>query len=193
MAEIRTVAGATSQGRRNTTRWTLRAVAVAYVTVLVVLPLGVMILRTFEDGLSDFVDSITSPEALAAIGLSLRVSALAVLINTVFGVTAALLLTRYRFPGRSVLNTLIDLPVSVSPVVAGLAFILVYGNNNWFGGSLQDLGIQIIYGTCHRPGHVLRLARLVVREWFPCSRRSDSNKSRPANPSGRTPGSGCGV
>ena len=146
MAEIRTVAGATSQGRRNTTRWTLRAVAVAYVTGRCsVPPLGVMILRTFEDGLSDFVDSITSPEALAAIGLSLRVAALAVLINTVFGVTAALLLTRYRFPGRSVLNTLIDLPVSVSPVVAGLAFILVYGNSGWFGGSLQDLGIQIIY------------------------------------------------
>ena len=123
----------------------MRLVAIGYVTLLVVLPLGVMILRTFEDGIADFVDSVTSPEALAAIGLSLRVAALAVLINTVFGLTAALLLTRYRFPGRSVLNALIDLPVSVSPVVAGLALILVYGRNGWFGGSLQDVGLQIIY------------------------------------------------
>ena len=69
-----------------------------YVAVLVVLPLGVMILRTFEDGIAAFLDSVTSPEALAAIGLSLRVAALAVLINTVFGLTSALLLTRYRFP-----------------------------------------------------------------------------------------------
>jgi sulfate transport system permease protein len=168
VAEIRTSAGATSQDRQTASRWTLRLVAIGYVTLLVLLPLGVMILRTFEDGIADFVDSVTSPEALAAIGLSLRVAALAVLINTVFGLTAALLLTRYRFPGRSVLNALIDLPVSVSPVVAGLALILVYGRNGWFGGSLQDVGLQIIYAE---PAIVLATCfvslPLVVRELIP--------------------------
>jgi sulfate transport system permease protein len=145
VVETRTAATLPTQAGQTTTRWTLRLVAVGYVAVLVLLPLGVMILRTFEDGIAAFVDSVTSPEALAAIGLSLRVAALAVLINTVFGLTSALLLTRYRFPGRSVLNALIDLPVSVSPVVAGLALILVYGRNGWFGGSLQEAGIQVIY------------------------------------------------
>ena len=103
-----------------------------------------MILRTFEDGIAAFLDSVTSPEALAAIGLSLRVAALAVLINTVFGLTSALLLTRYRFrPERA---ERLDRSAGVGvPVVAGLALILVYGRNGWFGGSLQDLGIQVIY------------------------------------------------
>jgi sulfate/thiosulfate transport system permease protein len=167
-AEARATAALPTQAGQTTTRWTLRLVAVGYVAVLVLLPLGVMILRTFEDGLAAFVDSVTSPEALAAIGLSLRVAALAVLINTVFGLTSALLLTRYRFPGRSVLNALIDLPVSVSPVVAGLALILVYGRNGWFGGSLQEAGIQVIYAE---PAIVLATCfvslPLVVRELIP--------------------------
>jgi sulfate/thiosulfate transport system permease protein len=168
VAEARATAALPTQAGQTTIRWTLRLVAVGYVAVLVLLPLGVMILRTFEDGLAAFVDSVTSPEALAAIGLSLRVAALAVLINTVFGLTSALLLTRYRFPGRSVLNALIDLPVSVSPVVAGLALILVYGRNGWFGGSLQEAGIQVIYAE---PAIVLATCfvslPLVVRELIP--------------------------
>ena len=168
MAEVRTIAGGTSWAGQAATRWGLRVVAILYVTVLVVLPLAVMVMRTFEEGVGEFVESITSPEAVAAISLSLRVAGLAVLINTVFGLTAALLLTRYRFPGRGVLNALIDLPVSVSPVVAGLALILVYGRNGWFGGSLQDLGIQVIYAE---PGIVLATCfvslPLVVRELIP--------------------------
>lgn len=168
MAEIRTIAGSTSRAEQAGTRWTLRLVAIGYVAVLVLLPLSVMIWRTFEDGIAEFIESITAPEALAAIGLSLRVAALAVLINTVFGLAVALLLTRYRFPGRSVLNALIDLPVSVSPVVAGLALILVYGRSGWFGGSLQDIGIHVIYAE---PGIVLATCfvslPLVVRELVP--------------------------
>jgi sulfate transport system permease protein len=168
VAEVRTIAGGTSRAGQAATRWGLRVVAILYVTVLVVLPLAVMVGRTFEEGVGEFVDSITSPEAVAAISLSLRVAGLAVLINTVFGLTVALLLTRYRFPGRSVLNALIDLPVSVSPVVAGLALILVYGRNGWFGGSLQDLGVQVIYAEA---GIILATCfvslPLVVRELVP--------------------------
>ena len=168
VAEVRTIASDASRARQATTRWALRLVAILYVTVLVVLPLAVMVGRTFEEGIGEFVDSITSPEAIAAISLSLRVAALAVLINTVFGLTTALLLTRYQFPGRSVLNSLIDLPVSVSPVIAGLALILVYGRSGWFGGSFQELGIQIIYAE---PAIVLATCfvslPLVVRELVP--------------------------
>jgi sulfate transport system permease protein len=168
VAEVRTIAGDASRSRQATTRWALRLAAILYVTVLVVLPLAVMVARTFEEGIGEFVDSITSPEAIAAISLSLRVAALAVLINTVFGLTTALLLTRYQFPGRSVLNSLIDLPVSVSPVIAGLALILVYGRSGWFGGSFQELGIQIIYAE---PAIVLATCfvslPLVVRELVP--------------------------
>jgi sulfate/thiosulfate transport system permease protein len=168
VAEVRTIAGDASRARQATTRWALRLAAILYVTVLVALPLTVMVGRTFEEGIGEFVDSITSPEAIAAISLSLRVAALAVLINTVFGLTTALLLTRYQFPGRSVLNSLIDLPVSVSPVIAGLALILVYGRSGWFGGSFQELGIQIIYAE---PAIVLATCfvslPLVVRELVP--------------------------
>lgn len=103
-------------------------VAVVYIAGLVVLPLVVMVRRTFEDGVAAFVGSVTSPEAVHALGLSLEVAVLAVVVNTVFGVAVSLLLTRYRFRGRGVLNALIDLPVSVSPVIAGLALILVYGS-----------------------------------------------------------------
>ena len=150
------------------TRWVLRLLAVGYVIILVVVPLGVMVLRTFEDGLAEFVESITSPEAVTAITLSVEVAIQAVLINTIFGITVSLLITRYRFRGRNVLNALIDVPVSVSPVIAGLALILVYGNNGWFGGFLQNIGVQVIYSV---PGIVLATCfvslPLVVRELIP--------------------------
>jgi sulfate transport system permease protein len=155
-------------GASGGSRWLLRLLAVAYVCVLVVLPLVVMVGRTFEDGIAAFVESVTSPEAVAAVTLSLQVAVQAVVVNTVFGVAVSLLITRYRFRGRSVLNALIDLPVSVSPVIAGLALILVYGSNGWFGGFLQSAGIQVIYSV---PGIVLATCfvslPLVVRELVP--------------------------
>jgi sulfate transport system permease protein len=107
-----------ADGRSGATRWVLRLIAVGYVTILVVLPLGVMIMRTFSDGIGAFVESVTSPEAVTAITLSVEVAIQAVAVNTIFGIAVSLLLTRYRFRGRGVLNALIDLPVSVSPVIA---------------------------------------------------------------------------
>ena len=152
----------------GTARWTLRLAAVAYVGVLVVLPLLVMVGRTFGGGIAAFVASVTSPEAVAAVTLSLQVAVQAVVVNTVFGVAVSLLITRYRFRGRGVLNALIDLPVSVSPVIAGLALILVYGSTGWFGGFLAAAGVQVIYSV---PGIVLATCfvslPLVVRELVP--------------------------
>lgn len=168
MAEASVTTPPRARKAPSTSRWLLRLVAVAYVGVLVILPLLVMLARTFEDGVAEFVESITSPEAVAAVTLSLQVAVQAVVVNTVFGVAVSLLITRYRFRGRSVLNALIDLPVSVSPVIAGLALILVYGSNGWFGGFLQSAGIQVIYSV---PGIVLATCfvslPLVVRELVP--------------------------
>lgn len=168
MAEASVGIPARTGSGSGSSRWALRLVAVTYVSVLVVLPLLVMVGRTFEDGIGAFVESITAPEAVAAITLSLQVAAVAVVVNTVFGVAVSLLITRYRFRGRNVLNALIDLPVSVSPVIAGLALILVYGSNGWFGGFLQAVGIQVIYSI---PGIVLATCfvslPLVVRELIP--------------------------
>jgi len=117
-----------------------------------------MVRRTFADGLAAFVSAVTSPEAVHAIGLSLEVALVAVAVNTVFGVAVSLLLTRYRFRGRSLLNALIDLPVSASPVVAGLALVLVYGSPGWFGGLLGAVGVQgDLLHAGDRVGHLLRL------------------------------------
>ena len=149
-------------------RWTLRILAVGYVGILVILPLLVMLRRTFQHGLGAFLDSITAPEAVHAIQLSVIVAGEALLINTVFGIGVSLLLTRYRFPGRRLLSAFIDLPVSVSPVIAGLALVLVYGSGGWFGSLLAGIGYQVIYAV---PGMVLATAfvslPLVVRELVP--------------------------
>ncbi|HET9871638.1 MAG TPA: sulfate ABC transporter permease subunit [Propionibacteriaceae bacterium] len=168
MAEPRGTATTTPPKGSASTRWALRSVAVVYIAVLVMLPLVVMLGRTFQEGLGSFLDSVTAPEAISALTLSLQAAVAAVLINTVFGVAVSLLITRYRFPGRGVLNALIDLPVSVSPVIAGLALILVYGKSGWFGGMLAGIGVQVIYAV---PGIILATCfvslPLVVRELIP--------------------------
>lgn len=150
-------------------RWLLRLVAIGYVGVLVVIPLGVVLWRTIQQGLSTFADSVTGSEAVHAYKLTAIVAVSAVILNTVFGVGAALLLARFRFPGKSILNVLIDLPISVSPIVAGLALILVFGwQTGWFGHDLQNAGIQIIFAT---PGMILATTfvslPLVLREVLP--------------------------
>jgi sulfate transport system permease protein len=147
----------------------LRAVAVSYVTALVLVPLGVVLWRTVRQGLGTFWDTMTSPEAIHALELTGVVAGIAVVLNTVFGVGMALLLTRYRFPGRRLLDVLLDVPVSVSPIVVGLALILVYGTDGgWFGAALARAGWQVINAPT---GMVLATVfvalPLVVRELVP--------------------------
>lgn len=147
----------------------LRLVAVAYVALLVVVPLVVITWRTVSQGWWTFWNAISPPSAVHAFELTAIIAAIAVAINTVFGIGVALLLARYRFPGRRLLNVLIDLPVSVSPIVVGLALILVYGPvNGWFGVGLHHAGFDIIFAT---PGMVLATVfvslPLVVRELVP--------------------------
>jgi len=147
----------------------LRVIAIGYVGVLVLLPLAVVFWRTWQQGLGTFADAVTGDEAAHAYKLTLIVAGSAVVLNTVFGIGVALLLARFRFPGKGILNILIDLPVSVSPIVVGLALILVYGwQTGWFGGPLSNAGWQIIFAT---PGMILATAfvslPLVLREVLP--------------------------
>lgn len=160
---------AATRPRRGTARIGLRTVALLYVGVLVVVPLLLIVGRTVEEGWSTFVAAVTAPDALHAFRLTAEIALLAVAINTVFGIVVAMLLARYRFPGRRLFNVLLDIPVSVSPIVVGLALVLVYGpSQGWFGPDLSDAGIQVIFAL---PGMVLATCfvslPLVVRELVP--------------------------
>lgn len=153
---------------RSASRHVLRAIAVLYLLFLLVIPVGMVFWRTFENGVGPVIDSLTDPSVIHAFEITLIVAGWAVLLNTVFGVGVALLLARREFRGKRLFNALIDLPLAVSPVVVGLALILVYGKFAPLGGWLEDQGIQVIFAL---PGMVLATVfvslPLVVREVAP--------------------------
>ena len=134
------------------TRWSLRGVVLLYLAFLLVVPVGMIAYSTLEHGLGPVIDALTTEQAIHAFKLTAIVAGLAVVFNTVFGVAAAILLVRHRFPGRRVLDAIIDLPIAVSPVVVGLALILVYGRNTTVGGWLGEHGMPIIFSI---PGMVI--------------------------------------
>jgi sulfate transport system permease protein len=133
-------------------KYAFRLTALTYLLFLIALPVGLVGWRTFQDGLAPVIDSLSTPEALHAFQITIVVAVWAVVLNTIFGVGMAVLLVRRRFPSKRLLNALIDLPLAVSPVVVGLALILVYGRFAPIGGWLDQLGIKIIFST---PGMVL--------------------------------------
>jgi sulfate/thiosulfate transport system permease protein len=134
------------------TRYLLRFLALGYVVVLLVVPVGLILWRTFEPGVGAFFESISTPAALSALQLSLLVVAIVVPLNVVFGVPTALVLARNKFRGKSMLQAVIDLPFAVSPVVVGVALILLWGSAGVFGFVENDFGLKIIFGF---PGIVL--------------------------------------
>jgi sulfate transport system permease protein len=134
------------------TRRMLRFVALAYILVLVVVPVGLILWRTFSPGIGAFVASIATPAAISALQLSLLVVAIVVPLNVLFGVPTALVLARNKFRGKSALQAVIDLPFAVSPVVVGVALILLWGSAGVFGFVENNLGFKIIFGL---PGIVL--------------------------------------
>ncbi|MBV9293426.1 MAG: sulfate ABC transporter permease [Frankiales bacterium] len=150
------------------TRWTMRGVALTYLFFLLLLPVGVILYQTFKHGLTPVWHALTTSAAEHAFLVTGEVAALAVILNTVFGVAAAILLVRHRFPGRRLLDAVIDLPIAVSPVVVGLALILVYGSNATAGGWLVRHGFPIIFSL---PGMVIATTfvalPLVVRAVMP--------------------------
>ena len=130
----------------------LIAVALGFIALFLVLPLVVVFVEAFRSGIGAFLASINEPDALAAIRLTLLVAAIAVPLNLIFGVTAAWAIAKFDFRGKSLLITLIDLPFSVSPVIAGLIYVLLFASRGWFGPALDSAGLQIIFAV---PGLVL--------------------------------------
>jgi sulfate transport system permease protein len=130
----------------------LGLVTVGFIAILLLLPLVLVFKEAFAAGLGAFWAAISEPDALAAVRLSLIAAAIAVPLNTVFGICAAWAIAKYDFPGKTVLVTLIDLPFSVSPVVAGLIYVLVFGMQGWLGPWLSDHDIHILFAL---PGIVL--------------------------------------
>jgi sulfate/thiosulfate transport system permease protein len=132
-------------------RITMRVIALGYLFILLLLPIGLILFRTFERGIGAFIDSISTPAAISAFNLSLLIVAIVVPINVVFGIVTALALVRGRFPGRGIVQGIVDLPFAVSPIVVGVSLILLWGANGWFGG-IESLGFKVIFGL---PGMVI--------------------------------------
>jgi sulfate transport system permease protein len=149
-------------------RWGLRTLGLGYLTLLLLAPLAMIFYKTFEHGLAPPVDAITSPDGLHALKLSLLMVAIAVPLNTIFGIGCALLLVRHRWKGNSVIDAAINLPFAISPVVIGLSLFLLYGTQGWLGPTLSEAGIKILFSV---PGMVLASIFVslpfVVRETVP--------------------------
>ncbi len=150
-------------------KWLLRIVAITYVVMLVAWPVSTIVREAFADGPGTLIDLFQDPQVVRALSLTVQIAVQAVLINLVFGVGMSLLLVRYRFPGKRLLSALIDLPMAVSPVVVGLSLLLVYnGRDGWFGPTLENWGIQIIFSG---PGMIMATCfvalPLVIREVVP--------------------------
>jgi sulfate/thiosulfate transport system permease protein len=126
-------------------RYLPRLVALAYLTVVLLAPLAMVFWRTFESGLSPVWTALSNAETVRALEVTLLLTAIAVPLNTIFGVLAALAIVRRRFPGKGLLNAFIDLPLALSPVVVGLALYLLYGRSGWFGSWLLGHGIQVLF------------------------------------------------
>jgi sulfate transport system permease protein len=166
----------------------LRTVALGYLALLLVAPVGLVFLRTFEKGIAAAWGSVTTPEAQHAFWLTLKLVAIAVPLNTIFGVVAAMAIVRHRWRGRAVFNALLDLPFAVSPVVVGLALLLLYGRQGWFGEWLTENGIRVVFST---PGMVLATIFVslpfVVREVIPVLREVGTEQEQAAETLGASP------
>ncbi|KMK76506.1 sulfate ABC transporter permease subunit CysW [Alkalihalobacillus pseudalcaliphilus] len=149
-------------------KWTFISIAILFLILFLVLPLVAIFYKAFEQGIATYLASITEPDALSAIRLTLLVAIIVVPLNTIFGIAAAWLVSKYRFRGKSFLVTLIDLPFSVSPVIAGLVFILLFSAHGLFGPFLMEQGWKIIFSV---PGIILATlfvtVPFVARELIP--------------------------
>jgi sulfate transport system permease protein len=126
-------------------RFGLRLIALFYLAAILIAPLGIVFYRTFEDGVGPAWEALSTPETIHAFKLTLLITAIAVPLNTVFGIVCALAIVRRRFPGKGLLNAFIDLPLALSPVVVGLSLFLLYGRTGWFGGFFERHDIQVLF------------------------------------------------
>jgi sulfate/thiosulfate transport system permease protein len=168
-------------------RVALRSVALGYLALLLVVPVGMVFYRAFEHGIAAAWAAVTTPPAQHAFFLTVVVTLIAVPLNAVFGVACAWLLARREFRGKRALDAVVDLPFAVSPVVVGLALILVWGRDGWLGGALAEAGVRMIFSL---PGMVLATIFVslpfVVREVVPVLREEGTDQEEAA----RTLGAG---
>jgi sulfate transport system permease protein len=169
-------------------RLSLRVVALAYLALLLVFPVVMVFVRAFSEGVGAAWQAVTTPDALHALWLTILVAVIAVTANTVFGVVCAIVLVRHRFRGREFLNTLLDLPLAISPVVVGLALLILYSLTSPLGGWLAEYGIRIIFST---PGIILATMFVslpfVVREVMPVLREIGTEQEQAASTLGASP------
>lgn len=173
-------------GQESTTeapwvRYSLLAVALAFAVLFLILPLAVVFTEALRKGFDAYFAALREPDAWSAIQLTLLAAAVAVPLNLVFGVSAAWAVAKYEFKGKAFLTTLIDLPFSVSPVVAGLVYVLVFGAQGWFGPWLQAHDIRIIFAL---PGIVLATTFVtfpfIARELIPLMQAQGNDEEQAA-------------
>lgn len=152
----------------NWGKWFLIAAGIFFSILLLVIPIIWIFITAFQKGLGEVLLNLSNPDMLHAIGLTVLIALITVPVNLIFGTMMAWLVTRFQFPGRQLLLTLVDIPFAVSPVVAGLLYLLFYGSNSWFGGWLEGFDIQLMFSW---PGMALVTifvtCPFVVRELVP--------------------------
>ena len=163
------------------TRAALIGVSLAFLGLLLAAPLGAVLSQALAKGWQAYLGSFSDSDTLAAIRLTLLVAAIVVPVNTIFGICAAWAIAKFEFKGKSLLITLIDLPFAVSPVIAGLVFVLLFGSRGWFGEWLQERDIQVIFAV---PGIVLATLFItfpyVARELIPLMQQQGSDEEEAA-------------
>ncbi|MBA2673916.1 sulfate ABC transporter permease subunit CysW [Ramlibacter sp.] len=171
----------THAGEARWVQWTLIGVAVAFVLLFLVLPLAAVFAEALRKGFGAYLAALREPDAVSAIVLTLVTAAIAVPLNLVFGVAAAWCIAKYEFRGKAFLITLVDLPFSVSPVVAGLVYVLVFGAHGWFGPWLAAHDIKVIFAV---PGIVLATIFVtlpfIARELIPLMQAQGSEEEQAA-------------
>ena len=163
------------------TKYALRFTALGYLTMLLLVPVAMIAWKAFEDGWAPFWASVTDPDFLSALKLTLEIALIAVPLNTVFGIIIAIMLVRHDVPGKSLINAVLALPFALSPVVVGLCLILAYGQSGWFGADLTNAGIDVIFSM---PGMVLATMFVslpfVAREVMPVLREIGTEQEQAA-------------
>ncbi len=169
-------------GTNAKSRLGLRALGLGYLALLLLAPLVMIFYKTFEHGLAPPIDAITSPDGLHALKLTLITVAIAVPLNTIFGILCALLLVRTRWRGNALIDAVINLPFAVSPIVIGLSLYLLYGTGGWFGPTLAEAGIKVLFSV---PGIVLACIFVslpfVVRETVPVLQEIGTDQEQAAS------------
>ena len=175
----RAIARATGESRL--VRWVLITIALAFLAFTLLLPLVLVFSQAFSKGWAVYWQAITEPDALSAAKLTLLIAAIAVPVNMIFGVAAAWCITKFDFPGKNILITLIDLPFAVSPVISGMIFVLLYGAHGWFGSWLTEHDIKIIFAV---PGIILATTFItspfVARELIPLMQEQGTDEEEAA-------------